>query len=179
VAPPAEPLVATASAPAPPAAAAQDVVGLIFAELPNFHRVDANVYRGGQPGEGGMARLKEVGVRTVLNLRYERQQGLAEEAAARVEGLQYFSIPMYGLVRPSDRQITRALEILQDPDNWPVFVHCKRGSDRTGAVVGVYRVANSNWTAEQAIDEAMALGMLRAEALKRSYIRDFYAKSEL
>ena len=148
-----------------------------FAELPNFHRVDDNLYRGGQPRAGGLARLKAVGVRTVLNLRYERKQSAAEETAARAEGLRYFNIPMYGLARPEEAQIARALALIDDPENRPVFVHCERGSDRTGAVVACYRIAPAKWTAKQAIDEAMGFGMYRIEVAKRSFIRDFYGRT--
>src|SRR5262245_32903081 len=45
---------------AAPTTAAATATELRFAELPNFHRVDENLYRGGQPRTGGLARLKEV-----------------------------------------------------------------------------------------------------------------------
>ncbi len=159
--------------PAPTIALADGEEVLHFAELPNFHRVDTNLYRGGQPGPRGFARLNSVGVRTVLNLRYERPQIAAEGKAAMAAGLRYFSVPMYGLLRPTNQQIADALKIIHDPENWPVFVHCVRGADRTGAVVACYRIEQTKWTAEKAIQEAMALGMLWIEVPKRSYIRDF------
>jgi protein-tyrosine phosphatase len=40
-----------------------------------------------------------------------------------------------------------------------VFVHCKRGADRTGAVVGLYRVLRQDWSVDRAYDEARAIGM--------------------
>jgi protein tyrosine phosphatase (PTP) superfamily phosphohydrolase (DUF442 family) len=169
-------------------AAAKDVLGepvvepaadpavFDFAELPNFHRVDDKLFRGGQPAAGGLARLKGVGVRTVLNLRYEEDQSREEQAEAEGLGLNYFSVPMYGLLRPTRAQMERVLAVIDDPANQPVFVHCERGSDRTGVVVGVYRVARTGWTADEAIDEAMDLGMLKVEFAKRRYIRGYPAK---
>ena len=44
---------------------------LRVAELPNLHRVDDKLWRGGEPKGGGIARLKELGVDTVLDLRWE------------------------------------------------------------------------------------------------------------
>ncbi len=177
---------ASPSAPLPPAASrglealpAGASGELQFSELPNFHRVDENLFRSGQPGKGGMVKLKEVGVRTVLNLRYEQDQSRAEEAAAKANGLQYFNVPMYGLARPTQAQISRALALLDDSRNWPVLVHCERGSDRTGAVVACYRIEHSKWTAEKAIQEAMGYGMMRIEILKRAFIRDFFEKRPL
>ncbi len=161
---------AALSAPAPSAE-------LRFPELPNFHRVDDHLFRGGQPGMGGLGRLKALGVHTVLNLRYERALGKAEEAEAKAQGLQYVNIPMYGLLPPTRAQISQALALLEDPRNWPVFVHCQRGSDRTGAVVACYRILHSGWTAKQAIREAMGYGMMHLEILKRRFVRDFYAQT--
>ena len=160
-------------APADAAAGGQE---LRFAELPNFHRVDDKLFRGGEPKKGGMARLKELGVGTVLDLRWERGKMRAEEVEAKAAGLRYFAIPMYGLVRPKEEQIQRALAIIADPANGKVFVHCERGSDRTGVVVACHRVATAKWPAQRAIDEAMALGMYRTERAKRTYIKAFSAR---
>jgi len=40
-----------------------------YEELPNFGRVNERLYRGGQPGKGGMHKLAALGVNTILNLR--------------------------------------------------------------------------------------------------------------
>jgi len=38
--------------------------------LENFYRVTKDLYRGAQPDEAGMARLKQLGIKTVVNLRF-------------------------------------------------------------------------------------------------------------
>jgi protein tyrosine/serine phosphatase len=45
------------------------------------------------------------------------------------------------------------LRIATDPKRTPVFVHCRHGSDRTGTMAAVYRIAVQGWTKEQAIAE--------------------------
>jgi protein tyrosine/serine phosphatase len=47
----------------------------------------------------------------------------------------------------------RLLAIVTDPARQPVFVHCRRGSDRTGTAVAVYRICVEGWSREAAIDE--------------------------
>lgn len=153
---------------------ATDVGG--YPELPNFHRVDDSLFRGGQPAAGGVSRLKALGVRTIVNLRYEPDAVTAEEAEARAAGIGYYNIPIRGLNPPTDDQVTRLLGLIDDPVNRPVFIHCKRGSDRTGALVACYRIARAQWTAERAIREALDYGMMRAEFAKRAFVRSFYAK---
>lgn len=148
----------------------------LYPELPNFHKVDQQVYRGGQPAAGGIARLKAMGVRTIVNLRHEPARVRAEEKEAKEAGLRYFSVPMYGLVRPTDEQVARVLGLIADPDNQPVFLHCKAGADRTGVIIACYRIARAGWTAEKAIREALDYGMMKIEFAKRSFIRDFYGR---
>ena len=157
------------------AAAAPAEAEPVYPELPNFHRVDEHLWRGGQPGPGGMARLKSLGVRTVVNLRYEHGLIDAERDQAHAADLDYVSIPMYGLIRPKKEQIDRILALIDDPRHAPVFVHCAAGRDRTGVVVACYRVARAKWSAEQAIREALSYGMLKVEWAKRAFVREYDA----
>jgi len=147
-----------------------------YPELPNFHQVDENVYRGGQPAAGGVARLKELGIRTIVNLRYERELVDAEQAEAEAAGIRYVNVPIVGLNRPTEAQVALILGLIDEPANRPVFVHCKRGSDRAGAIVACYRIARAKWTAERAIRECFQYGMMRIEFAKRAFVREFYAK---
>jgi protein tyrosine/serine phosphatase len=56
-----------------------------------------------------------------------------------------------------------------------VFVHCRRGADRTGALVGFYRIARNGWSAERAYDEARAIGMRSWYTGLRRQIEEFGA----
>jgi tyrosine-protein phosphatase SIW14 len=61
----------------------------------------------------------------------------------------------------------------QDPAQ-KIFVHCYYGEDRTGVMVAAYRIAQHNWTADQAITEMDSFGfhyyLYRA---MKSYVRKF------
>ena len=39
-----------------------------YKELANFHKVSDKLYRGGQPAEGGIKKLAELGIKTIVNL---------------------------------------------------------------------------------------------------------------
>ena len=41
----------------------------------------------------------------------------------------------------------------------PVFIHCRRGTDRTGALVAFYRIARNGWDSVRALKEANERGM--------------------
>jgi tyrosine-protein phosphatase SIW14 len=147
-----------------------------YEELPNYHKVSDRLYRGGQPRAGGVKVLAELGVKTIVNLRGEDDNTKAEQKEAEAMGIRYFSVAMPGLSRPTDKQIARALEIIDDPENGMVFVHCKRGSDRTGTVVAVYRIKHEGWTAERAKSEARQHGMSWVEFGMKDYISDYHTR---
>lgn len=55
----------------------------------------------------------------------------------------------------TDRHAVKFLQIVNDPENQPVFVHCRHGSDRTGTMVAIYRMAVENWPRSRAINEML------------------------
>ena len=145
-----------------------------FRELPNFRKVNERLTAGAQPESGGVKKLAELGIKAIVNLRGEDEQTRAEEAEAKALGLHYYSVPMPGLSRPSDDQVARVIAILDSEENWPVFVHCKRGADRTGTIIGCYRIVHEGWTADRALSEAKQYGMSWLERGMREYISDYY-----
>jgi uncharacterized protein (TIGR01244 family) len=145
-----------------------------YDELPNFHQVNEHLYRGGQPHRGGAKKLSELGIKTVINLCGEGENSAQEQAEAQATGLQYFNLPWSSLGRPSDDQVEHVMALIDAQENWPVFVHCRRGSDRTGTIVAVYRIKHDGWTGEQAITEAKRYGLAAIQFRKKEYISDYY-----
>jgi|SRR5579884_2042029 len=122
-----------------------------------YQKVADGLYRGGQPDVSGFKLLKEQGIKTIINLREEND----EEGTVRALGMNYVHIPMQVTVwsRISDASIHKYFEILNNPANLPVFIHCERGADRTGAMVGFYRIAVQGWGPDKAFKEARTIGM--------------------
>lgn len=149
---------------------------LTYKELPNLHKVSDQLYRGAQPSEGGLKKLAELGIKTIINLRGADDRAKLEEKEAKSAGLRYFNIAMPGLSAPSDEQVAQVMAIINNPDNQPVFVHCRRGSDRTGTIVAIYRISHDAWTGDRAIAEARNNGMSWAEFGMRSYISNYYGR---
>lgn len=144
--------------------------------LRNFHEVNNKLYRGAQPGPGGLQKLAGLGIKTVVNLRGQGENVRKEEAEARAAGLRYFSIPFDRTGRPDDAEMKQVLAIIDTPEYQPVFVHCKQGVDRTGTVIAIYRITHDGWTSEQAKAEANRNGMHPWERGMKNYIRDYYQR---
>ena len=143
-------------------------------ELPNLHLVNMMLFRGAQPQPEGLKKLAEMRVRTIINLRGASDTTYNEGKAAQALGLQYFNLPLPPLSRPNIEEINKVLAIMHDPTNMPVFVHCKRGDDRTGVIVACYRIAYEGWSDDQALAEARKVGMSRLQLGMRSFVRAYY-----
>lgn len=147
-----------------------------YQELPNFHKVNAGLYRGAQPKAGGMEKLAALGIKTVLNLRDDDAHADDEARAAKTAGLGYYNIPLSNRTAPSEAEVAQILSLINAPENQPVFVHCKRGADRTGTIIAVYRIEHDGWTSEQARAEAKHYGLGFWQVGMKDYISDYYKK---
>ena len=102
--------------------------------------------------------MKEQGVKTIINLRSKDDEG----EMVRQLGMQYFHIPIR-LVFPwskvPDTAIEKYFEVVNNPDNYPIFFHCHRGADRTGVLAALYRIANQRRDAQKAWTEARDIGL--------------------
>lgn len=147
--------------------------GSSAANLPNFHRIDANLLRGAQPTEVGLAELSHQGVKTVIDLRGGGERALNERAVVERLGMQYINVPMPNLAAPTRTDLDLVLDKLNNSSTWPVFIHCRRGADRTGLVFACYRIAHDHWPAEQALREADFYGMSRLQRAKKQFIRHY------
>jgi tyrosine-protein phosphatase SIW14 len=70
---------------------------------------------------------------------------------------------MKGFVAPTDEEVSKVLALLDSNSDVPIFVHCRRGSDRTGAVIACYRIAHDHWKNGQALKEARPYEMYSFE----------------
>ncbi|MBI2221927.1 MAG: protein tyrosine phosphatase family protein [Acidobacteria bacterium] len=145
-----------------PAAVAADTA----APIPRFHRVDGRLYRGAQPDAEGFRYLRDLGVRTVVNLRDDDEARTgAEQRIVESLGMRYIHLPVrdgnfFTRSRTIPGETIRSFfAVVDGAQDGPVFLHCRRGADRTGALVGFYRIARHRWDNARAYAEARAIGM--------------------
>lgn len=117
------------------------------APVENLYRVDAHLYRSAQPDTAGFRYLYDLGIRNDLNLRqYHDDQSLIDDL-----NITYYRIKIR-TERMTYEQLVEGVAFIMNADA-PVLVHCRHGSDRTGAVVAGYRIAADGWSKEQALNE--------------------------
>lgn len=120
--------------------------GLLFFRyffLGNFDVVDpGKVYRAAQPQR--VARLvRDYRLASVLNLRGGSPADAwyaAEVKACVREGIAFYDLPLVATRRPSRAELLVLLDLLQRCP-YPLLIHCKSGSDRTGLASALYRLS--------------------------------------
>ena len=122
-------------------------IDLPGATLKNFYKVDDRVYRSEQPVKEDFPLLEQFGIREVLNMR--RLHSDEDKAAGTQLKLHRMKV---NTGRMSIEQMVEALRMIRDARG-PILIHCWHGSDRTGAVIAMYRIVFQNVPKEDAIRE--------------------------
>lgn len=135
-----------------------------------FHAVEEGVlYRSGQMSLSGLKSvIQEYRIKTVITLRDAEVPGtpppdLDEQEFCIKEEINHVRITPQpwgasdGSV-PAMKGVARFLEVMKDPKNYPVLIHCFAGVHRTGAHCAVYRMEHNRWSNERAIAEVIEHG---------------------
>jgi protein tyrosine/serine phosphatase len=130
---------------------------------------DGVLYRSGQLSLTGLRQvLHDHGIKTVVTLRDAATPGAAppdraEEEYCLAQEINYHRISPRtwwapdGSV-PAEEGVRRFREVMDDPRNYPVLIHCFAGLHRTGAYCAIYRMEYDRWINTKAIAEMRALG---------------------
>ena len=143
----------------------------------NFDQVNDHVYRGAQPTEEGFKYLSKIGVKTILDLRENDERTIEERRMVTGAGMEYVNVPMTGLTPPTEGETSKVLALLENETSGPVFVHCKEGKDRTGAVIAAYRIDHDGWDSARALKDAMNHHMSFFQFPRQNYIKTFQART--
>ncbi|HSD27227.1 MAG TPA: protein tyrosine phosphatase family protein [Vicinamibacteria bacterium] len=125
--------------------------------LPNYRLIRPDLAAAGQPSAEGLAQLKQLGFKTVINLRTEREGAKDEEAAVKAAGLDYVWVP----VTPetlSHADVDAVSKVLANPAAGPVLLHCA-SANRVGAIWALIR-RRQGATLEEAESEGKAVGLV-------------------
>ena len=120
---------------------------------------EGKLYRGSQPDAEEIENLYRRGVKTIVKLNVADLE--MERSATGELGIRLMEIPLNARTvgtSQSCADVERAYKAITDPMNWPVYVHCDHGRDRTGFLVGLYRERVEGWAFPQVSDELARYG---------------------
>jgi Tyrosine phosphatase family len=122
--------------------------------IPNFAEMDAGIYRGGQPNAQGWQFLRALGVTNIVKL--NREVGDKPADGMKVDSIPLPPATIWELFqKPCSNDVVRAVQAMQLSGT---YVHCRHGRDRTGLVVGCYRMWIDGWSESAAAREMGAMG---------------------
>ncbi len=131
----------------------------------NFCVEGPGLWRGERPSRSDASWLLRHGVATVVNLEVFLSDRFAFDRAEAPSGsheVQYFHIPDFEPVHVVnwsllDEHVARFIAIVQRAPK-PVYVHCLDGLDRTGVMIGAYRVLVDGVDPDMAIADMARYG---------------------
>lgn len=92
--------------------------------------------------------LRDGLVQTALNPETKKQVNAEEFAADKIAGLHYYNLPTDQI--PQDSTVQIFLKIMDDPENYPVLIHCHHGVGRSRLFSSIYRIEYEHFTNEKA-----------------------------
>ena len=122
---------------------------------------EGKVYKSGViPPDEIESYTKKYNIKSIIDLRLSgtndtinnpEVQGelLAEkEAVSKIEGVNYFNVATPQV--PSQYTVDKFLKIMDNPDNYPVLIHCYHGSGRAPLFGALYRIEYEDMSNEDA-----------------------------
>lgn len=135
--------------------------------------VPDRIYRSAAPdGDAIRAAYAELGIKSILDLRKNADLGVTRSSrkgkayqeyldTCRELGIEMFRVPMIDTEPVSAATADKILAVLEDPENYPILVHCVGGRHRTGFAIAWYRVHHEDVLPYDAWDEAYDHGFYR------------------
>lgn len=139
-----------------------------MSEITGIHRflkLTDQVWTAGQPWLEHLPKLKDAGIKVIINLRpHSENEGAREEAKVKELGMSYFNIPIDSQT-PDELDADDFLKLTDEQlKHGPVFIHCAVGA-RVGAFWMIRRVVRDAWDFDKALEEANRIGLRNQVAL--------------
>lgn len=121
----------------------------------NLHRISDKAWRSAQPGPRQIGRVRDLGIRTIVNLRGRRDtcgSYILEREAAAAAGLTLVDFPLRSR-SAWEKPTLHAAARLFDTLEYPVLFHCKSGADRAGMMATLYLFLHEGLALETAMGQ--------------------------
>jgi len=122
--------------------------------------------------------IEKYQIRTVLNLCEPNELGeqrcIDQREAVRGSGARLVEMPMpAATIDPADPAIGPFVELLGDPTNYPLLVHCQHGVTRTAKVLTMYDILYGGKSAEGSLSAMPLFGRDAYSVSVRAFARNF------
>lgn len=117
----------------------------------NTHQISPNMWRASQLSPSQVGRAARLGIKTVLNLRGERDCAsfILEAEACAKHGLALVNFPVNSRDMPKKETLLKARELFRTMQ-YPAILHCKSGADRAGLMSALFLFVHEGRSLEEA-----------------------------
>lgn len=138
--------------------------------LDNCVLVEPRLVSAGQPSQSQLAKLSDIGYRTVISLRGPTEDGADwEEAKAKELGLSFVRIPVPAATGVTEENARKLDEALKARGSDGAVVHCGNGN-RVGALLALRAHYCQGMTPEQALEHGKKAGLTKSEGEVRKVL---------
>ena len=135
----------------------------------NFKEISENkVYKSGViPPNKIASYIKNHNITSVIDLRFPHTKDkinnpeipeeltAEKEAVEKLEGVTYFNLGTDQV--PTQDTVDEFLQIMDDPENYPVLLHCYHGVGRAQLFSAIYRMEYEGWSNQEAREQTRVL----------------------
>jgi protein tyrosine/serine phosphatase len=111
----------------------------------NFYQISDGVWRSNQPTHKRFAKYRDLGIKSVINLRGTdpRAHYLFEEESCKILGLKLYNTRLWARRAAGRENIIEVIDLLRTVER-PMMFHCKSGADRAGFCAAMYQMIFDN-----------------------------------
>ncbi|MFQ5731157.1 MAG: hypothetical protein ACE5KM_04280 [Planctomycetaceae bacterium] len=136
------------------------------------------VYRSGWLEPGAMQEtIEKHQIRTVVNLCSPGEMGddrwVREREAVKNAGARLVEAPMPLTLNADDKHLRKHLEVLSNPDNYPLLVHCQHGVTRTSKFLAMYDIAFRGISGDDSLAAQPLFGRDEQNVHVRAFVKEF------
>ncbi|KIX93706.1 uncharacterized protein Z520_10612 [Fonsecaea multimorphosa CBS 102226] len=141
----------------------------------NFQVIAPGLYRSSYPQLAHFETLVELGLKTIVTL-VTGPPPVEYHKFMTSHGITHYIIPILANKDPevytSDAVVCKVVELMLDPQNYPMLIHCNKGKHRSGCITAAFRKV-TGWTLEACIEEYERYSKPKSRDLDKVFIARF------
>jgi protein tyrosine phosphatase (PTP) superfamily phosphohydrolase (DUF442 family) len=126
--------------------------------------------------------IEKYQIRAVINLcnpgEMGEQRWIDQRRAVTNAGARLIELPMPLTINADDPIIDEHLEVLADPNNYPMLIHCQHGVTRTAKLLTIYDIVFRKMSAEESLAAQPLFGRDEHNVNVRAFCRNFDEQHE-
>ncbi|WOC28473.1 protein tyrosine phosphatase family protein [Pseudoalteromonas sp. N1230-9] len=140
-------------------------------DILNLKAQSEYVLTSGQPNQTDFAKLKELGVENIINLRGDNETNWSEQDLVTELGMNYYHIPVQSKADITIENATKLQNLLNEHQQQTTLLHCA-SSNRVGALVALYNAITLKKPIDEAVEIGKQWGLKSLEGVVRSKVNE-------